>query len=77
MHSCVITYLKVLTKEKIMEMKLNNKLFVLDTETGGLDANNHSLMEVAGVIIQGDKIIDTYSSIVKSPTGKYVWQRFC
>lgn len=54
-----------------MEMKLNDTYFVLDTETGGLNPQEHSLMEIAGVIVKGDKIIYEYSTLVKSSNGKY------
>lgn len=52
-------------------MKINNTFFVLDTETGGVDPNNASLMEVAGVVIKDFKIVKTYSSLVKSEDGSY------
>lgn len=54
-----------------MEMKFNDTYFVLDTETGGLNPQEHSLMEIAGVIVKGDKIIYEYSTLVKSRNGKY------
>lgn len=53
-------------------MKINNTFFVLDTETGGLDPNSASLMEIAGVILKDGKVVKKYSSIVKSPDGKYL-----
>ncbi len=54
-----------------MEMQINDTYFVLDTETGGLDPNTHSLMEIAGVVIKGGKIVYEYSTLVKSKNGKY------
>lgn len=57
-------------------MKINNTFFVLDTETGGLDPNSASLMEIAGVIIKDWKIVKKYSAIVKSPDGKYLCNDF-
>ena len=57
-------------------MKLNNTLFVLDTETGGVDPQNCSLMEIAGVVLQNGKVVAKYSSLVKSPNGKYVCNQF-
>lgn len=52
-------------------MILNKTLFVLDTETGGIDLNVNSLMEIGGVVLRDGEIIDTYSSLIKSPNEKY------
>lgn len=57
-------------------MKLNNTLLILDTETGGVDANRDSLMEIACIVLKDNKIVKEYSSLVKSPTGKYVCNDF-
>lgn len=57
-------------------MKLNNTLFVLDTETGGVDPQNCSLMEIAGVVLKDGKVVAKYSSLVKSQNGKYVCNEF-
>ncbi len=54
-----------------MEMQINDTYFVLDTETGGLDPNTHSLMEIAGVVVKNGKIVYEYSTLVKSRNGKY------
>ena len=59
-----------------MEMKINETLFVLDTETGGLDPNSASIMEIAGVILKEGKKVYEYSSIVKSPDGNYNCNEF-
>ena len=40
-------------------MKVNNTLFVLDTETGGVDPLKSSLMEIAGIVLNGKLFIDT------------------
>ena len=57
-------------------MKLNNTLLILDTETGGVDANRDSLMEIACIVLRDNKIVKEYSFLVKSPTGKYVCNDF-
>lgn len=57
-------------------MKLNGNLLILDTETGGVDPNVSSLMEIACIVFNGDKVVKKYSSLVKSPTGKYVCNDF-
>ena len=57
-------------------MKLNNTLFVLDTETGGLDPNSASLMQIAGVVLQNGKLVYQYQSLVKSKDGKYLCNDF-
>ena len=57
-------------------MKLNNTLLILDTETGGVDANRDSLMEIACIVLKDNKIVKEYSAFVKSPTGKYVCNDF-
>ena len=54
-----------------MEMRINDTYFVLDTETGGLDPNTHSLMEIAGVVVKNGKIVYEYSTLVASDNGKY------
>lgn len=57
-------------------MKLNNTLFVLDTETGGLDPNSASLMQIAGVVLQNGKPVYQYQSLVKSKDGTYMCNDF-
>lgn len=57
-------------------MKLNNTLLILDTETGGVDANRDSLMEIACIVLKDNKVVKEYSSLVKSPNGKYVCNDF-
>ena len=52
-------------------MKINNTLFVLDTETGGVDPQKASLMEIAGVVLKDGKVVAKYSSLVKSVNGEY------
>ena len=52
-------------------MKLNNTLFVLDTETGGLDPNSASLMQIAGVVLHDGEVAYEYQSLVKSHDGVY------
>jgi len=57
-------------------MKINNTLLVLDTETGGVDPNNSSLMEIGCVVLKDFEIVHKYSSLVKSSTGKYLCNDF-
>lgn len=57
-------------------MKINNTLLVLDTETGGVDPNIHSLMEIACIVLKDFKVVYKYSSFVKSNCGKYVCNDF-
>ena len=52
-------------------MKIDNTFFVLDTETGGVDPNEASLMEIAGVVVKDFKIVHTYSTLVKSLNKEY------
>ena len=52
-------------------MRINDTYFVLDTETGGLNPQEHSLMEIAGVVVKGAKIVYEYSTLVASDNGKY------
>ena len=52
-------------------MKINNTLLVLDTETGGVDPNNSSLIEIACIVLKNEKVVYKYSSFVKSESGKY------
>lgn len=37
----------------------NNKLLVIDTETGGLDSNEQSILSFGAVVLEGGKIIDS------------------
>lgn len=57
-------------------MKINNTLFVLDTETGGVDPLKFSLMEIAGIVLKSGKVVAKYTSLVKSPTGEYSCNEF-
>ncbi len=57
-------------------MRINNTLFVLDTETGGLDPQTASLMQIAGVILKDGKVVGEYESLVKSKDGKYLCNEF-
>ena len=57
-------------------MKINNTLFVLDTETGGVDPNKSSLMEVAGIVLKNGKVVFKYTTLVKSPNGIYNCNEF-
>jgi len=57
-------------------MKINNTLLVLDTETGGVDPNSSSLMEVACIVIKNFKIVYKYSSFVKANNGIYYCNDF-
>ena len=57
-------------------MKLNNTLFVLDTETGGLDPQTASLMQIAGVVLKNGKVVMEYQSLVKSSDGTYLCNDF-
>lgn len=57
-------------------MKINETLFVLDTETGGIDPQKASLMEIAGIVLKNGKVVCKYSSLVKSPTGEYFCNDF-
>ncbi|MBO4412935.1 MAG: 3'-5' exonuclease [Clostridia bacterium] len=57
-------------------MKINNTLFVLDTETGGVDPNNDSLMQIAGVVLKGSKVVCKYQALVKSYEHEYVCNDF-
>ena len=50
-------------------MKINNTFFVLDTETGGLDPQKASLMQIAGVILKNGEVVYEYQSLVKSKDG--------
>ena len=47
-------------------MKINNTLLVLDTETGGVDPNCASLMEIACIVLKDFKVVFKYSTFVKS-----------
>ena len=57
-------------------MKINNTLFILDTETGGVDPNKYSLMEVAGIVLKNWKVVYKYTTLVKSPKGIYNCNEF-
>lgn len=57
-------------------MRINNTLFVLDTETGGLDPQTASLMQIAGVILKNGRVVYEYQSLVKSKDGKYLCNEF-
>ena len=57
-------------------MKINNTFFVLDTETGGLDPQKASLMQIAGVILKNGEVVYEYQSLVKSKDGKYMCNDF-
>ena len=57
-------------------MKINNTFFVLDTETGGLDPETSSLMQVACVILKNGEPVCEYQSLVKSKDGKYLCGEF-
>lgn len=59
-----------------MSFKINNTLLVLDTETGGVDPNKYSLMEIACIVIKNEKVVYKYTSLVKSPTGEYSCNEF-
>lgn len=59
-----------------MDFEMNGSIFVLDTETGGLDPESDSLMEVAGVVIQNGRVVAKYSSLVKPNDGKVVCNDF-
>lgn len=57
-------------------MKINDTLFILDTETGGVDPTKFSLMEIAGIVLKNGKVAFKYSAYVKSPNGKYNCNEF-
>ena len=43
----------------------NTALIVLDTETTGLDHKSEKLIEVAAVKLEGDTVVDTFTSMVR------------
>ena len=57
-------------------MKINNTLLILDTETGGVDPQTSSLMEIACIVLKDFKMIFTYNTYVKSYSGEYVCNDF-
>ena len=44
-----------------------SKYLIVDTETGGLDPQKHSLLEIAVVVWEDGKILDTFQRYVKEP----------
>lgn len=57
-------------------MKINNTLLILDTETGGVDPYNASLMEIACIVLKDFKVMYRYNTFVKSYNGKYYCSDF-
>jgi DNA polymerase-3 subunit epsilon len=43
---------------------MKRKLVVVDTETGGLNPESHSILSVAALILDGDKIVDEYYTLI-------------
>lgn len=50
---------------------MRRKILVIDTETGGLDANKNALISIAAVVVIDGCIADKIEVIVADPEGEY------
>jgi len=44
-----------------------NKVIIVDTETGGLDASKHSILSLGAVAVENYKIIDEFEVLIREP----------